>query len=437
MKTKILFLAMFSILGITFVFAQDRTTVTANNSEISDNLDLRAVASIFGDSKNLDDFEQRLNDPKQQISNLDLNNDNQVDYLRVIESIDGNTHLVIIQAVLGEDKYQDVATIEVQKDNRNQVQVQVVGDSYMYGKNYIYEPVYVERPLIYDWFWTPNYRPYYSSWYWGYYPSYYSYWSPFPIFRYRHHIGLCINFNYQYNYVNYRRCQSAYNNYYGRRGNYYERQYPNRSFEYRNNGYGNRYDLDQTRTRHDVAYNDSGNHSVRNFDNPRGNSNESPRNNANPRGNSEMNPRSFSNDSPRNTNSNPRNDSNGNVNQSPKNYNSSPRQYSSQSETPRSTSYSTPRNNSSVNVNQSPRNYDSSPRQYSSQSGTPRSYGGGNYGGNNGGARNSGGGSFGGGNNGGNRSSGGGGSFGGGNGGGRSFGGGGGSRGGSGGGGRR
>jgi hypothetical protein len=49
MKTKILSLSIASLLSITTLFAQDRTTVTANNSEISDNLDLRAVASILGD----------------------------------------------------------------------------------------------------------------------------------------------------------------------------------------------------------------------------------------------------------------------------------------------------------------------------------------------------------------------------------------------------
>jgi putative cell wall-binding protein len=94
MKTKILTLALLSIVSITSVFAQDRTTVTANNSEISDNLDLRAVASIFGDSKDLADFERRLNNPEVPISNLDLNGDNQVDYLRVIETVEGNAHLI-------------------------------------------------------------------------------------------------------------------------------------------------------------------------------------------------------------------------------------------------------------------------------------------------------------------------------------------------------
>jgi hypothetical protein len=35
------------------VQAQDRNRVNAMNNEISDNLDLRAVADIFGDSRNL------------------------------------------------------------------------------------------------------------------------------------------------------------------------------------------------------------------------------------------------------------------------------------------------------------------------------------------------------------------------------------------------
>ena len=245
MKTKILTFAILSLWSVTSVFAQDRTTVTATNSDISDNLDLRAVASIFGDSQDLADFERRLNDPKTQISNLDLNGDNQVDYLRVIESVEGNAHLIIIQSVLGQDTFQDIATIEVERDNNNQVQVQVVGDVYMYGNNYVYEPVYSYAPPIYTSFWVGSYRPYYSSWYWGYYPSYYSFWAPYPIYTYHNHIHVHINSHHHYNYVNYRRNTVVYNNYYsgGRRQNAYERQYPNRSFAQRNVGYNNRREL--------------------------------------------------------------------------------------------------------------------------------------------------------------------------------------------------
>jgi hypothetical protein len=305
MKTKIITLSIFSLLSITCVFAQDKTTVNAYNSEISDNLDLRAVASIFGDSKDLEDFERRLNNPETQISNLDLNQDNQVDYLRVIETIEGNTHLIVIQSVLGHDTYQDVATIEVDKDRDNKVQVQVVGDVYMYGSNYIYEPVYVNSPIIYASFWVGNYHPYYSSWHWDYYPRYYYGWAPFPIFRYRSHIGICINNYNHYNYVNYRRCEAAYNSYYrgGIRGNAYETQNPTLSFSNRNNGYSNRYELDQNRNTRTISprseltsnpIRENGNNNV----SPRGNSdiqNTSPRN----IGQSQNNIRNYSN--PRNS----------------------------------------------------------------------------------------------------------------------------------------
>lgn len=253
-------LALLFSASLMSVLAQDKTTVTATNSEISDNLDLRAIATIFGEASDLEDFEKRINDPKAQISNLDLNDDNYVDYLRVIESVEGNDHIIVIQSVIDKDLYQDVASIEVQKGKNNKVQVQVVGDVYMYGENYIYEPVYVHTPVIYNTFWVTNYRPYYSSWYWGYYPTYYTFWNPFPIFRYRNHINVYIGgYGHVYNYVNYRNCRVAYNTYYGRRANAYEVRYPNRSFSRRNATVANRYELDRTRDVRTVNTRERGN----------------------------------------------------------------------------------------------------------------------------------------------------------------------------------
>ena len=54
MKTKFLNIALFALLFVNQVFAQDVTTVRANSTDISDNLDLRAVASIFGESRDLE-----------------------------------------------------------------------------------------------------------------------------------------------------------------------------------------------------------------------------------------------------------------------------------------------------------------------------------------------------------------------------------------------
>lgn len=202
---------------------------------------------MFGESANLQDFERRLNDPKYQISNLDLNGDDEVDYLRVIESVEDRTHVVIIQAVLDRDVYQDVATIDVERDNYNKVSVQIVGNSYLYGTNYIYEPVYSVVPVIYTSFWVTNYRPYYSTWYWGYYPTYYSAWRPYPVYRYRNNVNVCINVHNSYNYVNVRRSYRAPAIYETRRTYGYERMRPNYSFAQRHSNASNRYDLDQRR----------------------------------------------------------------------------------------------------------------------------------------------------------------------------------------------
>ncbi|MFB0910602.1 MAG: hypothetical protein QMA99_06605, partial [Flavobacterium sp.] len=253
MKTKLLLLSLMT--SVFMVQAQDRNRVNAMNNEISDNLDLRAVADIFGDSRNLREFERHLNDPELQISNLDLNNDNEVDYLRVIETVDNRTHVVIIQSVLDRDIYQDVATIEIEKDRYNNVHLQIVGNEYMYGQNYIYEPIYYNTPVIYSSFWSNNYRPYVSNWYWDYYPSYYYAWNPFPVYRYRNKIQVSLNTNNNYNYVNYRRSNQAVVLYNSRRSNGYERQNPNNNFSRRNTNVSNRYELEQRRSNsNEIAY---------------------------------------------------------------------------------------------------------------------------------------------------------------------------------------
>lgn len=256
MKTKIIIASLLTSLFAMQTQAQ-YGSVNAMNNEISDNLDLRAVASLFGDSRNLQDFEQRLNDPKIQISNLDLNYDNQVDYLRVIETVERNTHLIIIQSVLDRDVYQDVATIDVERDGYNKVQVQIVGNDYIYGPNYIYEPVYYSSPLIYASFYVTNYRPYVSSWYWNSYPSYYTAWRPMPLYRYRSNVYVSINVRNTYNYVNTRRSNYATTLYSSRRSNGYERMHPNYSFAQRNSSVNNRYDLDQRRSSTSRIENDS------------------------------------------------------------------------------------------------------------------------------------------------------------------------------------
>lgn len=241
MKTSVV-LSLLMVFFVQMGWSQNQTTVIANSTEISDNLDLRAVASLFGDSNSLEDFEYRLNDPKLRISNLDLNYDRQVDYLRVVESIENGAHLVVIQAVLERDVYQDIATIEVERKGTTYV-TQVVGNPYFYGANYIYQPVYYSRPALFSVVFQIGYRPYVSPWYYGYYPRHFAYWNPYPIYRYRKHVHHHINVHHHYSFVNVRHSSSAPRLYNSIRRDAYEVRHPQRAFAVRHQNVSNRNEL--------------------------------------------------------------------------------------------------------------------------------------------------------------------------------------------------
>lgn len=122
------------------------TPVRTNGVDISLYLDLQAVAAAFAQSSNVQDFEYLLNNSSYMLSNLDLNRDGYIDYLRVVETMEGYNHIFIIQAVLAMNVYQDVATIVAEVPNSYSYHVQVIGSPYVYGRSYIIEPVFVLRP---------------------------------------------------------------------------------------------------------------------------------------------------------------------------------------------------------------------------------------------------------------------------------------------------
>ena len=248
MKTKIGILVLAFCTSFLNVHAQRTvTTARATSYDISDNLDLDAVASIFGDSENLEDFEHRLNDPDNRISNLDLNEDGYIDYLRVVENSSDRNSLVVIQAVLDEDVFQDVATIEIEKVPHSNPRIQIVGDDYIYGSNYIIEPLYVHTPLIFSFFWSPRYITYHSPFYWGYYPDYFHYYRPYSSYRYQRQVYVHINRYNTYGRSSDRNIQFSGDSYNHMRRNDYATQYPDRAFQNRNEGVKNRYELNERR----------------------------------------------------------------------------------------------------------------------------------------------------------------------------------------------
>ena len=142
-------------------------------------LDLNAVAAAFAESRSVREFEQILNSSRYMINNLDLNRDGWIDYLRVIETHRGYYHTVLIQACLAPGMFQDVATLVAERQ-ANALFVEVIGDPYLYGHNYIVRPVFVKRPPMWDSFGHSGYAVWSSPYYYGYYPSYYT--KPAPIY---------------------------------------------------------------------------------------------------------------------------------------------------------------------------------------------------------------------------------------------------------------
>ena len=251
MTMRTILMTMCLVLFSMMAHADETVTVTATTADISENLDLKTVATLFGQAKDLEQLEQMLNNPDSAFSNLDLNGDGDVDYLRVIETADQDRHLVVIQAVLAKDIYQDVASIYVEKDPKSEsVTVQVIGDEYIYGADYIIEPVYVYRPIIYDWFWGPSWVCWHSPYYWDYWPvwwhsyhciAHHLYWE--HMYWHHHHYPICsfrTGHHYHPHYAPMRERVSRSD---------YATRHPERSFASRNvsTRYANARDIDRNR----------------------------------------------------------------------------------------------------------------------------------------------------------------------------------------------
>jgi len=183
----------------TVIMAQDYTEEYLGLP--GDNLNLYAVMNLFQESETLEGFERSLNDENSRINNLDLNNDNLIDYIKVVDYVDGDVHTIVLQTVLDRNESQDVAVFTVQRFRNGSVQIQLTGDEALYGKNYIIEPISAETPNpgytgrssravrttnievsawpVVRFIFLPDYALWHSSWYWDYYPSYWHPWRPF------------------------------------------------------------------------------------------------------------------------------------------------------------------------------------------------------------------------------------------------------------------
>ena len=245
------------VLGFCLLINPGYTQNYQNNGQLGlpgDNLNLYGVLSLFQESKTLEEFEQKLNVEDSKINNLDLDGDNRTDYIKVIDNVNGNAHVIVLRDMLTANESQDVAVIEVEKDRNNQIQIQIIGDEALYGKNYIIEPAYntpnpgyignnnsgshtvyeynnyytnsnvgygsnymytIGAWSIIHYIFAPNYIVYNSPWRYGYYPHY---WRPWRTVYYDDYYGHWHNHN---SYQHFRHTQNysvpTAHNYYGPR----------------------------------------------------------------------------------------------------------------------------------------------------------------------------------------------------------------------------
>ncbi len=147
--------------------------VYSANEDMTLHLDLQAVAALWSQSASVKEFEQLLNSGSYPVSNLDLDGDGYIDYLRVLETVQGYNHVFLIQAVLAENVFQDVATLVAEVPSYANYHVEIIGSPFIYGPNYIIRPTFIIRPHIFDVFFSVTYSPWRSPWYWGHFPPHY------------------------------------------------------------------------------------------------------------------------------------------------------------------------------------------------------------------------------------------------------------------------
>ena len=174
-------------LGLANILAQNGATVVTANSEAAAGLDLYAVAELFKNSETLEKFEQSLNDPQTGINNLDLDQNGQVDFVRVTEKVADNTHLIILQTPLNESDFQDVATIAVDRESGEKYNLHIQGDTTLYGANYYVVPANNNFSAwnVVRWIFRPNYSAYVSPYSYTVLPRWWSVRHPIALNLYR------------------------------------------------------------------------------------------------------------------------------------------------------------------------------------------------------------------------------------------------------------
>ena len=197
---KVHSLSVILMLSISLVYSQN----TDATGLPGDNFSLEGALELFKGSASPEEFEKKLNTETNYVNNLDLNDDGDIDYLKVLDEGDGQAHLLIIQALVSDNDAQDIAVIEIEKSSSDEAILQIIGDEDIYGEEIIVEPFELDdqgkgpayelnsaRLVVNVWLWPsvrhlyrPGYVHWVSPWRWHHYPRWWRPWRPQPFARY-------------------------------------------------------------------------------------------------------------------------------------------------------------------------------------------------------------------------------------------------------------
>ena len=176
-----------------------------------DNFSLQGALEMFKKASSPEEFEKLINTEDNSVNNLDMNDDGETDYVRVIDKMDKDLHAFVLQVPVSETESQDIAVIEIEKTGDTTAVLQIIGDEDIYGEEIIVEPdgggeeeAFIEynynnnqrgpnadfytpspRIILNVWMWpsvrfvyAPIYRPWISPWRWRHFPAWWHPWRP-------------------------------------------------------------------------------------------------------------------------------------------------------------------------------------------------------------------------------------------------------------------
>jgi hypothetical protein len=120
--------------------AQDQVQSTDSTGLPGDNFSLQGALELFKKAGSPEDFEKLLNSEDSKVNNLDLNDDGNTDYIRVVGKREHDVQLFVLQALVADNESQDIAVIELEKTGKDNAVIEIVGDEDIFGEETIVEP---------------------------------------------------------------------------------------------------------------------------------------------------------------------------------------------------------------------------------------------------------------------------------------------------------